>query len=118
MSIKLTKDADALICLLYKEYCQKRKNGTDKFHAKMFDGSEEIQKTIAPKWSFEDTDETCSELSRAGLLDCLYGDNVVQHCSLSDEGIIYMENRFKDGLTQVLDYLSKIKSILPSWDFK
>ena len=82
MDVILTKDADALVCLLYKEYCQKRKDGIPKFEAKMFNGSDEIQKTITPKWTFEDTDETCSELSRANLLDCFYGDNVVQHCSL------------------------------------
>lgn len=113
MSIKLTKDADALVCLLYKEYCQKRKDGVSKLYAKMFSGSEEIQKTIAPKWSFEDVNEICNELSRVSFLKCLHGDGIVQHCSLTDDAIIYMENRFKDGLDSVLDYLAKIRNILP-----
>lgn len=113
MTVKLTKDADALFCLLYEKYCQKRKDGLDKFHAKMFSGAEEIQKTITSKWTLEDTNETCNELSRAGFLDCLYGDDIVQHCSISDDGIIYMENRFVNGLDSVLEYLSKIRSLLP-----
>lgn len=113
MDIRVTKDSDALICLLYKQYCQQRKNGVPKSSAKMFGSSDEIQKTIAPKWTFDDVDETCRELHRAELIECFYADNVVQDCWLSDYGIIYMENRFKDGLNSVLDYLEKIRNILP-----
>jgi len=32
--------------------------------------------------------------------------------SENDSGIIYMERRFKNGLTEVLDYIEKVKSIL------
>ena len=113
MDIQLTKDADALICLLYKQYCQKLKDGVPKTQAKMFGSSEDIHKTIAPKWTFEDVDETCRELSRAGLLECRYADNIVWFAQLSDTGIIYMKNRFKNNLDNVLDYLNKIRNILP-----
>lgn len=113
MDLRITKDSDALICLLYKQYCQNRKDGISKSNAKMFGSSKEIQSAIAPKWSFDDVDETCRELHRANLIGCFYADNVVYQCWLSDNGIVYMENRFKDGLTSVLDYLEKIKNILP-----
>lgn len=113
MDMKLTKDSDALICLLYKYYCQKCKGGTSKSEAKFLGSSKVIQKTIAPKWSFDDVDETCRELSRAKLLECFYADDVVYESWLSDNGIIYMENRFKDGLDSVLEYLDKIKNLLP-----
>ena len=113
MDIQLTKDSDALICLLYKQYLQKRKDGVPKADAKSFGSSQNIHKTIASKWAYEDVDETCRELSRAGILKCFYAENVVYNSELSDIGIIYMENRFKDGLDNVLDYLGKIRAILP-----
>lgn len=108
MSIQLTKDSDVLICLMYKHYCTQLKNGVSRANAKMFGSSKTIQQTIAPKWSFEDVDEICRELNRAGLLTCSYADDVVDEPRLSDEGIIYMENRFKNKLDDVLNYLSKI----------
>lgn len=110
--VKLTRDSDALICALYKEYLQKRKDGTPKGDAKWLGGAEHIQQTIVPKWSLADTEETLWELHRAGLLVCTSADNTVYFASLADDGIIYMENRFKDGLSDVLGYIEKIKSIL------
>lgn len=49
MSIELTKDADALICLLYKLYSQQLKNGASKREAMMFGSAEDVQASIAPK---------------------------------------------------------------------
>ncbi|MBU5440398.1 hypothetical protein KQI42_20605 [Tissierella sp. MSJ-40] len=113
MDIKITKDADVLICLLYKQYCQQRKDGVPKLQSKLFGSSIEVQKSIAPKWTPEEVDETCRELDRAGLIECLYAENIVYEFYLSDTGIIYMENRFQDGLNSVLDYLGKIRNLLP-----
>lgn len=113
MTIELTKDSDALICLLYKEYCNRRKSGVSKLEAKQFDGSEEIHRDIAPKLPFDDIEETCRELHRSGLIECFYADNIVQHVWFTDKGIIYMENRFKNGLGEVLSYLERIKGLIP-----
>jgi hypothetical protein len=113
MNVKLTKDSDALICLLYKQYCQQRKKKVSKADARFFGSSEDIQKSIAPKWTLEDVDETCRELHRADILVCEYADDVVYESWLSDIGIIYMESRFADGLDSVLSYLEKIRNFLP-----
>lgn len=110
--IKLTKDSDALICALYKEYLQRRKDGTPKGDAKSFGGAKHIQDTIVPKWALGDVEETLWELERAGFLVCQPGDNTILLSFLDDPAIIYMENRFKDGLSEVLGYIEKIKSIL------
>ena len=110
--IQLTKDADALICVIYKEYLKKRESGIAKGEAKWFGGSDDLQKTFLPKWTPEDVDETCLELQRANLLACQCADNTVSECILSDSAIIYMERRFTNGLRGVLDYLKTIKSIL------
>lgn len=110
--IELTKDSDALISALYKDYLQKRKDGISKGRAKFLGSAEQIHQNIVPKWVFEDVEETLWELSRAGLLDCIPADNTVYMAIMADAGIIYMESRFKDGLLEVLDYLEQIKSIL------
>lgn len=111
--MRLTKKSDALICLLYKEYCQKVKSGASRQKTKMFGGSSDIQETIVPKWSVEDVDDCCFELSDKGLLDVKEADNCAYFVWLSNDGIIYMENRFKNGLKGVLNHLSKIASFLP-----
>jgi hypothetical protein len=113
LEIQLTRDSDALICLLYKQYCQKRKDGLSKAQAKRFGSSMDIHQSIALKWTAEDVDETCRELDRVSLLECFYADGIAYETYLSDTGIIYMESRFKDGLVSVLEYLVKIRSILP-----
>ncbi|MCY8562173.1 hypothetical protein P9D51_23100 [Bacillus sonorensis] len=113
MEVTLTKDADALVCILYKKYCQDLKDGTPKAQAKLLGGSKEIFETLVPQWSFEDVDETCRELDRSGLVGCRYNDNIVSQVWFTDTGIIYMENRFKNGLNDVLDYLGKIKGLIP-----
>lgn len=111
--IVLTKDSDALICVLYREYLQRREAGASKRDAKWFGGAEHIQAAFIPKWSIEDVAETCWELSRAGLLACQPGDNTVTMAVLEDCGITYMEGRFKGNLKKVLEYISKLIPILP-----
>lgn len=105
--MNLTKDSDKLLCLLYKSYLEKIKSGTPKSNAKTFGSSHAIHDFFCPDWAFEDVDETCRQLSRAGLLDCFWADNIAYNTALSDAGIIYMENRFKNGLLSVADFLSK-----------
>ncbi len=109
---ELTKDSDALISALYKEYLQKRKDGVVKGKAKILGGAEYIHQAIVPKWELGDVEETLWELSRAGLLACIPADNTVWMATLTDSGIIHMENRFKNGLSEVLDHIEQIKSIL------
>lgn len=113
MEVKLTKDAEYMICALYKEYIDKRKNKTPKEDAKFVGSSEGIQKELMSQWTLEDVDETCRELDRAEFLECLYAEDTIVDACLTDNAIIYMENRFIDGLTGVLDYMGKIRAILP-----
>lgn len=47
MKIMLTKDSDALICLLYKQYLQKRKDGIPKADAKDFGISRNNKELLA-----------------------------------------------------------------------
>ena len=111
--LKLTKESDFMICQLYKNYLEQRKAGISKIQAKHIGGSHQIHKSIFNKWLFEDVEETMLELNRAGLLHCISADNLVLDSFLTDSAIIYMENRFKNNVQSVLDYLGKIKSAIP-----
>lgn len=111
--VRISRDADALICVLYKEYMQRRKSGESKQKARNMGGSPEIHEKLLPKWSFEDVDETCREISRAGLVNCSWADNIAYIVVLSDDGIIYMENRFKDGLSSIIGHLETLRSFIP-----
>lgn len=66
--ISLSKDADKLICLIYKHYLERRERGASKEDARILGGSDVIQAKVATGWLLEDVDDTCRELSRCGLL--------------------------------------------------
>ena len=112
----LTKDADKMLRALYKEYQKRRNEGMSNLEAKLFCSSSDIHTEILPEWSFSDVDETCGELSSAGLLNCLYGDDVVQMAVLTDDAIAYMENRYKNILLSLAGNLKDLLSFLP-WSF-
>lgn len=111
--IRLSNDADALICVLYKEYLHRRKSGISKRNAKSFGGSDFIQENFMQKWMLEDVTEICFELSDCGFLSCLKGENRVLESELTDNAIIYMENRFKDGISAFFSHLEHLRTILP-----
>lgn len=109
MALKLTKDADRLICMLYKSYLEKRKNGDAKSSARYFGDSNEIRDVFLPSWSSEDVAEECWGLSRMDVVTCTPGDNLANNVRISDEGIVYMESRFANGLKEVISYISALK---------
>ncbi len=113
MDIELTKDAHTLICLMYKEYCQKVKSGIAKEKANYFSDSEEIQRTLAPKWSHDYTFDICSELCTADLIDGDPGDDMVNDITFTRTGILFMETRFKRGLEDIRKYLDTLSNFLP-----
>ena len=107
--MELTKNSKKLICLLYKDYLKKRKAGLSKTISNSFGSSHNIHERLCPNWIFEDVDNTCRELSRAGMLNCLWADDIACLVQISDSGIIYMENRSKNGLLGVIKFISEFK---------
>jgi len=104
--IELTKDADKLLCTLYKEYLERRKSGLSKSDATSFEDSDDIRNQYFPKWSSDDAANVCWELHNAEYVHCCPGDDLANDVELRTEAIIYMENRFKNGLKDVLTFLS------------
>lgn len=111
--MKLTKEAGILLRALYKEYLARRKQEVERADACLFIDLESIRAKYTPKWTAEDLADTCRELGRAGVLQCFYGDDDVSNVILTTDGIIYMENRFKNGLAAIFSCLETLRSFLP-----
>lgn len=102
--MELTKDADKMICCIYKTFLQRRKSGISKSSAKQFSDDYFQSDKQLSSWLPDDLDDTLLEIGRAGLVAVYLGGNF----DLTDSGIIYMENRFKNGLNEVIDFISKL----------
>ena len=101
--MELTKDADKMICCIYKTFLQRRKSNIPKSSARRFDRNYFNIDKILSSWLDEDISDTLLELGRSGIVKIYIGGNF----DLTDFGIIYMENRFKNGFNEVTDFISK-----------
>jgi hypothetical protein len=112
MEIHITRDADAFICVLYREYLKSRKSGKTIEDSARFGDDARIQETLFPKWQLDDVTHLCWYLAGKNLLRAYRGDNKANRVSLSEDGIVYMENRFPEGISQLLSALGKLASLL------
>lgn len=103
--MQLTKDTDKMFCLIYEEYLNRRKAGDSKSSAIRFYHPEALQSEFLQGIHEDDIRSAIHELHRNGLIKKYNDDSFV----LSDNGIIYMENRFKNGLKEILEYISVLK---------
>lgn len=100
MNIKLTKDADKAFCLIYKEYLIKC-HTFSKTVSKEF-SNDELDNVLCD-FNPDDLDDILNELKSANLIEYFITGDI----SLKSNGIIYMENRFKSGLKEITDFISK-----------
>lgn len=113
MEIHLTQDAEYLLCELYDAYKVRRENGEFSEDARCFGGSDSIQEKYIPQWPTNDIDEAARELSRKGMISCLFADNTLYAaCTLTDDGISFMERRFEDKLDKLTQRISALRSII------
>lgn len=104
---QFTKDTDRFLCLLYKEYLKRKSDGKTKSEAKSFGSASAMKANFGLNDPVDDVADMCRELSRNDFMTCAYADNTVYKCWLDDNAIVYMENRFKKGLSEVADFVSK-----------
>lgn len=110
--LNLTNDAKFLVSSMYKIYIEQRKNKIDKRVARLFGDISDIQK-IMSQWSPDDVLDTCFELRDKGLINGTPGNNSLFYISLTTDAIALLEVSFKDKADDVLDYIVKIKSLIP-----
>lgn len=99
-NILLTKSTDKVLCKLYKEYLSRIKNNVSKSNALVFDTT-----SISQLFENKDIDFEISELKKNSLIEAWITGEVL----LRSEAIVYMENRFKNGLTEITDFIAKLK---------
>ena len=103
----ITKNSYQILCLIYKVYLQRRKDGMSIRQAKNFDTDRAFHSEYIPTIQFDNLYSAIVELNNFGYLKKYVDGGFV----LTDEGIILMENRFKNNLSEVIDFISKIPFI-------
>ena len=103
---QLTRDAQKLLCGMYKQYLEKCSSGLPKTDANYFGNTYLVHETFCPLTSFADADELIWELSRNGYICGDPGDDILSEISITSSGIVFMENRFKNGIKDVLSFLT------------
>lgn len=104
--MELTKESKKVLCKLYKEYLVRMESGEQRIKSRSFD-PELIGQTIFSEYSSSDLNDYLCELGKAEYLDNFFGDGVVMHATLTNSAISEMENRFKNGVLDVAEFISK-----------
>ena len=81
--MELTKDADKMICCIYKSFLQSRKDGNPKPSARCFEDDYFSTDKVLSSWLEDDLTDTLLEIARAGLVKIYIGGNF----ELTDRGI-------------------------------
>lgn len=103
MPNEITKDAYNVLCTLYREYLNRRKEGASKVDAVQFSPAPEINENLFPGIPLDDLNDAILELGRSGYLKIYIGGAFL----LEKSAIILMESRFKNGIKEVTDFISK-----------
>lgn len=110
--MKLTDEADLMLCTLYNAYKENRSKGESRFEARLFGGSETLQSLYFQTWPIGDIDDIAWELEKNGLITVNNGDNSVQECALTTNALSYMEQRFNDKLDSLIQRITALRTLL------
>lgn len=111
MGIKLSADSDALICVLYAEYLNRREHKVPIEEANCFSDDYAIHRDFLPDWLEEDVITVCGWLMDKGLICGHPGDDHWSDIQLTEDGIIYMESRFSRKRESVLNHLRDLVAL-------
>lgn len=103
----LTNEQKQLLVSMYKEVLS-RQPALSTEDANRFDSSDQLIELFSLTMSSDYVSNLCWKLYSKGYIQCYSGDDLANDISLSDKTIIYMENRFKNGLKDVLSFLSSL----------
>ena len=99
----MTKNAKKMLCCLYKEYLKRVKSGKPETSSKTFDKYYVSSDKILSKWHSEVFNETKNELKKSGYLST----DVTGSYTLTSEAINFMENRFKNNIGKLTEFITK-----------
>lgn len=113
VSFELTREANDLLKLLYAAYVCRRADGINRSEAVKFGSVEDIQAEYLDKMSQEDICDICMELRYAGCIEGDRGDDTLSEIALTNDAIIYGEQTLQRTASEILQWLSGGKGILP-----
>ena len=104
----LTKDQQYLLTALYKEFIS-RQPALDPSSANYFVDSDSLIPLLGLDFSSEYVSDMCLALLHKGYICGGESECSVDEFWISDNTIVYMENRFKNNLKSFLDFMAKFK---------
>lgn len=102
----LTREQQRLLISMYKEVLS-RQPALSFDKANYFVDSDEVRDLFFLDQTSGHVSDLCWKLKAKDYITCDRGDNLANDIELTDKTIIYMENRFKDGVKDVLSFLSQ-----------
>lgn len=103
MSVVLTKLADKFLCSTYKTFLERCAQGYSLDRSKQFKNNFEQREPYILDFNIEDVGDILDELKSIGFVkEWVSGDFL-----LTNNAIIYMEKRFKNGLIELTDFIAK-----------
>ena len=102
MDVKMSKEADTLLSVMYSIYKARRKEGVSKSSAKEFEPDALLSVEPLKHWNTDDLAEARTELKRNGFVKT----SVIGESELTETAIAIMEDRIKDGLIAGAEFLS------------
>ena len=102
--MQLTKNADKMLCLIYKIYLKRIKDGSDMEQASVFEYSFTEEDKAFDKMGASAVRSAIAELGDAGYIR-RYTDGGFR---LNQSAVVKMENRFKDGLKDLMDFIGSL----------
>lgn len=105
----LTKQQQYIITNLFKIFKDRQKSGLSRSDARRFKSSDEIHTEFFDYLNKEDFITDTRTLKRKGYITGAFASNMVAEIAISDKTIIYMENRFKNNIKDIVEFLSDIR---------
>lgn len=99
----MTKDAEALLCICYHDYLERVKSGQSKTESRCFSEDYIHETDSLSSWHEDDFHSTCSELQHLHYLKVW----VTGSFELTSDAIEYMENRFKNNVKELAEFISQ-----------
>lgn len=109
----LTSEAEALLMIFYREYCQRRSSGVRISAASYFGDGSAIHAQLAPHLSEDDLSDLCSELCGADMILADFADDHVIDVRISRYGVGWLDHRFSRNLKTVSEFLANLATFLP-----
>lgn len=103
MDVMLSKSADQALCVVYKQYLNRLKNGASQAESADFGDFDAMHAQYFPSWSSDDIHQAVIEFTNTfGIKRYVPGG-----FNLNSQAIIFMQNRFRRGLSELIDFIAK-----------